>query len=79
MLTEEEENILWEKGLLGEKKPQSLLDTMVFYCGLYFVLRSGKEHRQLRRHPCQIQLVERIGERAHLKYTEDVSKNILGD
>ena len=78
MLTEEEENILWEKGLLGEKTPQSLLDTTVFYCGLYFALQSGKEHRQLRRHPSQIQLVERIGERAHLKYTEDVSKNHPG-
>ena len=75
MLTEEEENIVWEKGLLVEETPQSLLDTIVFYCGLYFALLSGKEHRQLRRHPCQIQLVD---ERAHLKYTEDVSKNHPG-
>ena len=49
VITVEEEDLLWEKGQL---------DTMVFYCGLYFLLGSGKEHRQLCRFPCQIQLVE---------------------
>ena len=43
--------------------------------GMYFALRSGAEHRQLRHDPCQIELFERLGERAYLKYTEDVSKN----
>ncbi len=51
---------------------------MVFCSGLYFALRSGKEHRQLRSQPCQIELVERPGERAYLKYVEDVSKNRAG-
>ena len=51
---------------------------MVFYCGLYFALRSGKEHRQLRHTPCQIEVVERPGERAFLRYTEDTSKNHQG-
>ena len=50
---------------------------MVFYNGLYFELRSGKEHRQLRSNPCQIGLIEQPGERPCLKYV-DVSKNRPG-
>ncbi len=43
-----------------------------------FALRSGAEYRQLRYEPCQIELVERNGERAHLKYIEEISKNKPG-
>ena len=38
-ITIEEENLLWEKGLLGDTTPQVLLDTMLFLCGIHkFVL-----------------------------------------
>ncbi len=77
-LSLDEEEILWEKGLLGDKDPHTLLDTMVFCNGLYFALRSGREHRQLRLRPCQIELFEMEGERPYLKYTEDLSKNRPG-
>ena len=40
-ITFEEEKILSEKGILGERTPQSLLDTMVYMNGLYFALRGG--------------------------------------
>ena len=46
--------------------------------GLYFALRSGDEHRQLRHNPCQIQLVECPNERPYLEHTEDISKNHQG-
>ena len=77
-LTLEEEEVLWEKGLLGDATPQTLLDTMLFYNGMYFALRSGDEHRQLRLHSSQIELVEQDGERPYLKYVKDISKNRPG-
>ena len=66
-LTEEEEEIMWQKGLLGDHTPQALLNTMVFMNGLYFALRSGREHRELRFDSSQ---VERDGERPYLEYTK---------
>ena len=78
VLTEEDEELLWQKGLLGDATPQTLVDTMVYMNGLYFALQSGKEHRQLRSTPCQIEVIEKEGERPYLKYTEDISKNHPG-
>uniref|UniRef100_A0A1X7SKA1 ZMYM2-like/QRICH1 C-terminal domain-containing protein n=1 Tax=Amphimedon queenslandica TaxID=400682 RepID=A0A1X7SKA1_AMPQE len=43
-----EEKLLWGKGMLGEGSPHKLLKTMIFMCGIYFALRSGQEHRDLR-------------------------------
>jgi hypothetical protein len=77
VITGEEEELLWSSGQLGDSTPQQLLDTMVFCCGLHFSLRSGKEHRQLQRTPCQIQLEEKQGQE-YLVYREDVSKNHPG-
>ena len=77
-LTEQNEEKLWQAGVLGAHNPQALLNTMTYMNGLYFALRSGDEHRQLRHNPCQIQLIECPGERPYLKYTEDISKNHQG-
>lgn len=77
-LTMEDEEILWKRKLLGDHSPEALLNTMVYMNGLYFALRSGSEHRQLRHNPCQIQVIENPGERPYLRYTEDTSKNHPG-
>ena len=77
-LSVEEEELLWEKKILGECSPESLLKTMIFQNGLYLALRSGSEHRNLRSNPCQIQVIEKKGERTYLQYTEDLSKNHPG-
>ena len=73
-----EEETLWRTGQLGDLNHQQLLDTVIYCCGLFFALRSGREHQQLQRSPPQIQLIEQAGERAYLKYQEDISKNHPG-
>ena len=75
VITEEMEDYLWESKLLGDHSPQALLDTIVFCNGIYFALRSGKEHRQLRAKPCQISVVEELEQRPYLLYRESSSKN----
>ena len=67
---------MWEKKILGDDNPESMLNTIIYMNGLYFALRSGQEHRNLRHNPCQIQVVER--DHNYLVYTEDVSKNNPG-
>ena len=43
-ISHEQEDRLWELGLLGENNAQVLLNTMVFQVGFYFTLRRGNEH-----------------------------------
>ena len=73
----EQEDMLRKKGLLGDHSPQALLDTLVYYIGLYFAIRGG-EHRQLRFKPSQLQLVEPANASPYLAFTEFVSKTNQG-
>ena len=73
-ISSSDEDLLWEKGLLGMHNAQTLLDTIIFMCGLYFALRSEQEHCSLKID--QIELVE--CEHSYIIYTENVSKNHSG-
>ena len=76
--TGDDEDVLWQKGALGDHTLQCLLDTLIFYIGMNFALRSGDEHRRLRFHPCQIEAKQDENGQQYLLYTEDVSKNHRG-
>ena len=71
ILTEEHEDILWKQGLLGDKHPQQLLNTVIYYISFYFALQSGMEHRRLGYYPSQIQLFELTNGRVYVMYIED--------
>ena len=49
-----DENMLWDKNLLGDETPEQLISTMVFYIALYFSLHSGNKYRCFRFKPPQI-------------------------
>ena len=73
----QQEDQLWSMGLLGDHNPQVLLDTLVYYIGLYFAIRGG-EHRKLRFRPSQLELVEHSDGNSCLIFTEFVSKTNQG-
>ena len=48
VITRDEEYYLWASGVLGSHHPSALLNAMFYYNRLYFVLRGGQEHRDLK-------------------------------
>ena len=70
-----DEEILWERGILGSENPQQLLDTVVYLVGLHCVLQAGKEHRVLRSMPFKSQFEWIRDDNLnvyYLHYTEDI-------
>ena len=49
-ILEEHEQVLWEKGILGEDSPDKLIQCF-FLIGVRFGLRGLKEQYDLRRYP----------------------------
>ena len=69
--TKEEENKLWEQGIMGNGSPEALLRAVFFYNGKNFCLRGGEEHRNLR-----LSQLKRT-QNGYI-YTENASKNRQG-
>lgn len=79
IITAEQEDIMWRKGILGRDRPAKILDTVLFQLGLHFSLRAGQEHRYLRFGPnSQITVCFEQDETKYLEYKEDVSKTNRG-
>ena len=49
VISYEQENLLWERGILGEQTPDQLRRTVLFLLGINMYLRAVDEHYNLRR------------------------------
>lgn len=78
VISQQEEEMLWDKGILGTSSPQQLLDTLIYMFGINFALRAAQEHKNLRWNRSQIELLTDEDGRKFLRYTEDVSKANAG-
>ena len=74
-LSKDEEDILWNKGLLGSENPRIFLNTIVFVLEKCFALKGGQEHRSLKFK--QFTLVS-VGESEKLCYNSFGEKNCKG-
>ncbi len=73
-----DENIMWEKGILGTSAPWPLLRAAFYTVGLFFSLRGGQEHRDFK--VSQLSRVPFSGYNAgtHYIYVENGLKNYQG-
>ena len=83
IITSDEEDVLWSKGVIGTHTPTSLLNAVVFfYHGVYFCLHEGNEHRQLKLSQVELKEVTSPTDSAKIVkcvvYTEHGSKNRKG-
>ena len=71
-----DEEILWERGVLGSENPEQLLNTVLYLVGFNCALRAGKEHRALHSisFNSQFQWVrdDTNCRKYYIRYTEDV-------
>ena len=47
IITESEEELLWEKGFLGSSNPKQLVNTLLYLFGLNFALRASQNTEEL--------------------------------
>ena len=68
IITKEEEENLWDKGIIGDHSPLALVRAVFYLNGRNFCLRGGCEHRGLK-------MSQLKREKDHWKYIENGSKN----
>ncbi len=70
----DQEEVLWEKGILGEDNPELLQNTLVYLLGISFALRGGDEHWRLRCLKFDPQINVMVDEKGvkFLSFTEDL-------
>ena len=71
--SKDEEEKLWNSGVLGSNNPKSLLRAVFYLNGKNFCLRGGEEQRHL-----QISQLKRLSNPDRYVYTENSSKNRYG-
>ena len=62
-ITDEEENHIWQSGIIGDHSPTALLRAVFYLNGINFSVRGGKENRDLKRS-------QLIWEEDHWNYVE---------
>ncbi len=73
-ISQDEEDRLWDEGVLGEDEPDVLRDTIMYLVGLSFALRGGREQCALRcpGHEPQIEVKRADDGTEYLEYREDL-------
>ncbi|ESO87023.1 hypothetical protein LOTGIDRAFT_154505 [Lottia gigantea] len=72
IISNQVENSMWMRGILGDCNPKTLLDTSVYLFELNFALRYGGEHRDLTLDQLSVGVNE---QESYIKYSEKISKN----
>ena len=77
-LTEEEEELLWEKGVLGDANPVSLNHTVFYVLSQHFGTRGRQEHHQIRVEELKFVKNAVTGEADYVEWVEGVTKTRQG-
>ena len=73
VICKDEENRLWDSGIMSARFPSALLNAVFYSNGKNFCLRGGDEHRRLK-----LSQLERLRDPDRYIYTENCSKNHTG-
>ena len=73
-ISNEDEELLWKRGILGDSNPEQLVNTLLYLNGVHFALRAADEHENLKVN-CQFEVLydSQVGLK-YLKYQEMSSK-----